>query len=40
MKSEHPVQKRSAQPRLLLSAISLAVLTLANRLPRKATTPT
>jgi hypothetical protein len=31
MKSEHPVQKRSAQPRLLLSAISLAVLTLANQ---------
>ncbi|MHA4869690.1 TonB-dependent receptor plug domain-containing protein [Duganella sp. PWIR1] len=31
MKSEHPVQKRSAQPRLLLSAISLAVLTLTNQ---------
>ncbi|MYM21705.1 TonB-dependent receptor [Duganella sp. FT135W] len=31
MKSEHPVQNRSAQPRLLLSAISLAVLTLANQ---------
>src|SRR6218665_3138770 len=31
MKSEQPVQKRSAQPRLLLSAISLAVLTLASQ---------
>ncbi len=31
MKSEHSVQNRSAQPRLLLTAISLAVLTLANQ---------
>jgi iron complex outermembrane receptor protein len=31
MKSEQPVQNRYAQPRLLLSAISLAVLTLANQ---------
>ncbi|QJD91484.1 TonB-dependent receptor [Duganella dendranthematis] len=30
MKSEKPVQNRSAQPRLLLTAISLAVLTLTN----------
>ncbi|MRW83515.1 TonB-dependent receptor [Pseudoduganella sp. FT26W] len=30
MKSENPVQNRSAQPRLLLTAISLAVLTLTN----------
>ncbi|HWW71360.1 MAG TPA: TonB-dependent receptor plug domain-containing protein, partial [Duganella sp.] len=31
IKPEHPVQNRSAQPRLLLSAITLAVLTLANQ---------
>jgi iron complex outermembrane receptor protein len=31
MKSEHSVQNRSAHPRLLLTAISLAVLTLANQ---------
>ncbi|TFW25240.1 TonB-dependent receptor plug domain-containing protein [Duganella callida] len=31
MKSEHSVQNRSAQPRLLLTAISLAVLALANQ---------
>ena len=31
MKSEHPVQNRSAQPRLLLTAISLAVITLTNQ---------
>jgi iron complex outermembrane receptor protein len=30
-KSDHSVQKRSAQPRLLLSAITVAVLTLANQ---------